>query len=670
MARRLAPFLIAMAVLPASIPVAAQSPDADVGVRLTSFAPWAALDRPLSLGLEVANAGQVPLEDVRVRLTIHERVRNRSSLRASLNGRPLGDVLAVTTEGLDHPVAPGGVAALSIQRDLAPLATAFRAGRAQSGVYPIEIRVQAGGRTKTRRFGAFVFLAVPPETPLNLVWVVPIHRPIASDAQGAYDRSALARDLLEDGVVRRTVEILAAHPASPLTLAPTGVLLDQLADVSDGFASKTSPGRLEQVGPEDPLARAAAELLGAFRSAAAAPAFELATTPYARADLISLVAAGLRLDAGRQITVGRRRVSELLGRDPTASLLVSARHRADSRTAPSLGALGVQRLILTPSTLPGRREQRFGPDRPVEVTGAAGARFQALLVDPPVQERLQGPTDDPVLTAQAVLAETAAAFFELPALAGERLIVLGTETLPRPTVARPLLDALAQAPWIRMRTASAAADALPPQEEPRPLELDTRAAPEHLAQAGAARRMVDRLDRVVESPEAEIERLDRLVLASESADFRGTPGLGSALARAARGRAERTLAQIRVPSRQVTLTSRAGRLPVTVLNDTGYTVRLRVRLDSAKVAFPSGASRTIRMDGKLQTLTFALEARAAGSFPIVVNLETPDGEDVIGTGQVIVRSTAVSAVTLMVISGGALFLLGAWVRRALTRRRP
>ena len=40
----------------------------------------------------------------------------------------------------------------------------------------------------------------------------------------------------------------------------------------------------------------------------------------------------------------------------------------------------------------------------------------------------------------------------------------------------------------------------------------------------------------------------------------------------------------------------------------------------------------------------------------------------VGSGEILVRSTAVSAVTFMATAGGALFLLVAWARRALSRR--
>ena len=191
-------------------------------------------------------------------------------------------------------------------------------------------------------------------------------------------------------------------------------------------------------------------------------------------------------------------------------------------------------------------------------------------------------------------------------------------------------------------------------------------------QARAARRTVDLLGPVVEAPDL-LATLNRKIMIAESIDYgRSRQNVAVAFARSARTTAEATLAGIKVPPRRVTLTSRGGRVPVTVVNETGYTIRVRVRLDSAKVAFPEGASRRVTVEGRpdrqsLSTVTFDLEARAAGSFPIEVKIETPDGSRQIGTGQLLVRSTAVSAVAFAATAGGVLFLVGAWARRAVKR---
>ena len=655
-------------------PVAAQPAD-DVAVRMTGFAPWTAPDRPLFVTLAITNGGAAPLDDVAIRLTVRDRVRSRSALRVALDREPQGEILAVTTEELNDQLDPGETATVTIQRDLGSLANAFLPGRGGSGVYPLTIRVQAAGQTIAERSGAFVFLSQAPETQLNMVWVVPLHRATAVDPTGTYDRARLAGELLANGSIRSMVEIIERHITAGLTLAPSGLLVDQLHDVSNGFDARLENGGRVAVPATDPIAVAAGELLNRLRAAAAAPAFELATAPYARADLGQLVSADMALDAGKQITAGRDSVRLHLGRETNPVLLANAAYRADARSAPALAALGAEILLLDPARLREIPEGRFGnPDRPEEVR-ASGRSFGALLVDAPARERMQSRTDDPVLTAMGVFAEAAVTYFEVPGLATARTFVLATDSMPSPAIAGPLADALSQSPWLRLRTPTSifTDTTLAPSGEPLRLAANNETTPERLTLARTARRAVDVMRPVVEAPEL-IAELERRILIAESIDYaRPTDGRGAAFARSARATADATLGAIRVPARRVTLTSRGGRVPVTVVNDTGYTIRVRLRLDSAKVAFPEGASRRVTVEGRpdrqtLSTVTFDLEARAAGSFPIEVRIESPDGEFRIGTGQLLVRSTAVSAVAFAATAGGVVFLLGAWGRRAYVKR--
>ena len=665
---------VVVVVLSLSLPAGAQ-PSSEIRTRVTGFSGWASPDRPLGLSIEVANAGTTPLEDVAVRLIIRERVRSRSALRAALDGKSSGQELASTTEQLDEPIAPGGKATISVQRDLGSLATSFRSGRAINGVYPMDILVRAGGHNVAERPTAFVFLASQPEAPLNLVWVMPVHRPLASDARGVYARTTIERELAVGGRIHTIIDVLSKHPTAPLTLVPSGLFVDQLLDLSNGFHARTDRG-VQSVAADDPLARAAADLLDRLRAAAGAPAFELATPTYGRASIAALVSAGLAADAVRQVESGRERMTTVLGRAPSTALVVDGAYTVDARSARTLATLGAKTLVVDPVSLASPVEGRFGPER-VEDIRTSRNSFDGLLLDTPIRDRLELPSEDPVLSAMGVAAETAAAYLEQPALGAGRMLVVTTRSMPEPVVTAPLLDILSQAPWIQMRTASNAAanTLLRPAGESVRLDAGASSSSARFTQARGARHALETLDRILVRPSGveETARLDRLILVSESADYSARPGTAVGLARAARERAQRILREISVQQRRVTLTSRGGRVPVTVINATGYTIRLRVRLDSQKVRFPEGASRHIQVPGRergvsIGTIEFEARARAAGSFPVVVRLESTSG-DAVGSGQIQVNSSAVSAVTFMATAGGALFLAGAWARRSWSRRR-
>jgi hypothetical protein len=302
------------------------------------------------------------------------------------------------------------------------------------------------------------------------------------------------------------------------------------------------------------------------------------------------------------------------------------------------------------------------------VRGAAGSSFTALLIDREVADRLNATPQDRVVVAQDVLAETAAAWNELPALASQRLLVIAPRDSPAPSTTAALLTGLSSAPWITLRTATDALAALPPEGPAVRLPIARPTGGALLAALLRARRALATIDAVMPQALAQRDAIRRLLLSAESDDWAASPQHAISLAGAAMHRATAILTRVRTPNRHVTLTSRGGLVPVTILNDTGVPVRLQVRLESSKLVFPRGARQVVRIPGRVRTLSFSAEARAAGAFPIAVLLLTPDGEHALGRGVIVVRSTAVSAVTLMATGGGALFLLAAWGRR-LRRER-
>lgn len=119
----------------------------------------------------------------------------------------------------------------------------------------------------------------------------------------------------------------------------------------------------------------------------------------------------------------------------------------------------------------------------------------------------------------------------------------------------------------------------------------------------------------------------------------------------------------------VTLTSRRGTVPVTVINRARYEVRVKISLSSAKLDFPDGASRVVTVSPKGDTFTFVTEAISTGSFPMTVRLTSPDGRVSFAPAEVLVRSTAANIPALALTLGALIFLLLWSSRGVLLRRR-
>lgn len=658
----------AVAALVLATGAAAQSPPPGpvAEVVIESFTPFNDADTPFEFRIGIRNAGSVPIEEARVRLTIFQRVLSRSSLRASLDGRPQGDVLAATTEQLAEEIAPAGGTTVTVTRSLGALANAFRARRGIGGVYPVEIEVRGSDDTLWTGHAAIVYLPAAPQSRLNLAWILPFHHPPMLEPDATYPAETVDAALGPGGTLAAAASTIPRAAAAGATLVPSGVTLDELAELADGY-TRREQGRTLRAEAGDAVPKAAAAAIDAIRAAAAAGA-EIASSPYARADLVSLVHGDLTSDAGRQVSAGFDRVRDRLGQAPTTKVFVPADLRIDSRAAATVAGLGMRALVLDAGLTP-ERTGVFGPDRPVTVSGRGGTRLQALPADAPIRERLEAAAgSDAILVAQSVLAETASAWLERPALAAGRALVVATATTPAAPLIAALAERLGSAPWLETMPASRLLEAVPADEDPQPLALGGLDNRTWAQTVRTARRAVEILRRVLVEPGNAAEDLDALVLAAESADWSfGARSL--ALARAAKTAADGIVGKIRTAGRHVTLTSRRGRLPVTILNDTGFAIRLRIRLRAVKVAFPDGAERDVEVPGRSETLTIPARALAAGAFPVEVEMRTFDGAYPIGGDELVVRSTAVSLVALVVIGGGGLVLVVAWFRRGRGRRR-
>jgi len=647
------------------------SPEPAADVAVTSFTPHTDLTTPFRFEIRLTNTGTVPIEDARIRLTVYQRVLSRSALRASLDGRPQTREEGTISEPLTEPIMSGRTVTASVERDLAQISGIFSARRSpRAGVYPVRIRAEGSDRELWTGYSAIVFFPAPPEERINITWILPVHHEALFDGDDTYPGAGVDRALGPAGSLTPTLAAAADASSLRVTYAPSGLLADQLADLADGFARRDGERRAESVAT-DAIPRAAAASIDALGEAMAKSSVELAAAPYSRADVVSLIHAEMAADVGKQVAFGLQSVTETFGRTPNVSVFVPAGLRIDSRAAAAVAGFGVRSVVMDPDVLP-PQPGPFGPDRPVRVSGRGGVRLDALLADEAIRDHLEKASEpdggDPVLLAQSALAETASAWLERPTSADGRAIVIATATTPKAEAIRTLTAGLAAAPWVTMRSASELLGVVPPVEDPVPLPLGNIGPRSEMQTLQTARRAIEILSRVIVEPAGPAADLDRLVLAAESADWAGTD-TGSALARSAKDAADRIVGKIEAAPRRVTLTSRTGQLPVTILNDTGYIVAVQVRLLSSKVDFPEGDRLTVQVPGRSQTIAVPAKALAAGAFGVRIELRTPDGTYPIGGDDLVVRSTAVSAVALIAVGGGAAVLIAAWFRRGGKRRR-
>jgi hypothetical protein len=130
------------------------------------------------------------------------------------------------------------------------------------------------------------------------------------------------------------------------------------------------------------------------------------------------------------------------------------------------------------------------------------------------------------------------------------------------------------------------------------------------------------------------------------------------------------LSGIRTESKRVTLTDRRSEIPLSFRNDTDRDVTVKVTLESSKLSFPDGNTRTIVLPAGRNTQEgFEVEARASGTFTMRVSISSADGNLAVGAPAVITVSSAVFGSVGTFVTLGAVAFLALWWAHHLWRSR-
>ncbi|HXP14563.1 MAG TPA: DUF6049 family protein, partial [Actinomycetes bacterium] len=245
---------------------------------------------------------------------------------------------------------------------------------------------------------------------------------------------------------------------------------------------------------------------------------------------------------------------------------------------------------------------------------------------------------------------------------------------------RSLVRGLGAAPWLRVQPASTLAAKVPqgPAESERRLATVTAAdvaaglPRSYLNRVEQTRAQLDSFRRAVgnDFQPADGSSFERdLLLVAESSDWRPASARrrGRGFIRAVDVGIKAVYRHVTVITTPVTLTARRGKIPITVANGSAERVTVVLRLTSPKVDLPGTSEPFVLEPRRRTTQLLQVGTRATGTFPIRVDVLTPDGEVRIAGGDIRLTSTAFNRVALA-LTGGAAGVLLLWWRFGRRRR--
>ena len=621
---------------------------------LPGFAVGAAPQPRPTLSLTSQSPGVKDPSAVELVLNTHARLTSRSAFGLTLQDRPVGALLDVTSTPLDDlGVDPNGnfTASLSFQDPT----LAREPGRlllTQDGVYPLRVELrEKGGGNVLDRFTTHIpyFPANRTGPKLDLSWIVPVHAPPSIRPDGTH-KLTNAHDL-------QTLAQALEASAVPLVIAPTPETVEALSASSDS---------------------AAAAALTSLRRGAARR--QVVTGPYVPANLPQLIAGGLESEADQEVQRGAERLSQLL-KVPVDTTSWVSEEPLDDASMSRLRDLGVTQVALPDASLT-PLQARLTLARPYLLDARQGRRQQAVSIDDGLAAHFRNEGNQ-VLEAHRFLADLAVLYFDQPG-GQPRGVVAFTPRSWRPD--RAFLDTvmggLTDNPVIDPVTLTnlfGGVDKLRGNNG-SPLVRRLVGAPRNVSLPAAAtrtaRQRLTTFRSIVDDGNPVYDLLDEQLLTANSADLRSSRQ--RTYVSGVERLVDRELGRIQTPAGgSIRLTARGGQIPVTFRNSTGYPVHVVATVRSDKLEFPGGGgshplneiTRKLDLIRRNETVRFAVQTRASGAFPLLVTLQSPDGSLVVSHTQITVRSTAASGVGLLLSAAAGLFLLAWWGRHALHGRR-
>ena len=529
-----------------------------------------------------------------------------------------------------------------------------------SGVYVIGVDVLATLPDGPRVFVASARTTVPVDIdvmqplPVAALWPVAATPSLLIDGRQLDDD--LAGQISPGGRLERLVRTATGTPVT-WTVDPD--LVDGVASMVDGYQTADPPA--SGVGAAD-----AAGFL-ALLSSAIGPSADVVQIPAADPDVGGMLASGMSTDAVEAAaadSAADRSVSDLLGRSVRPVAWLADRPVNDAMLV-AYDEAGVTTMIVNAASV------EPSPQAPRVELGLAQGSVQAPRSGVvPAELPLVG-TDpsvaDDVETRARFLAHTA-----LLATDGSPGMVMAPALrwAPEPAVPGALLGAWQSTPWVL----PVSLDQLPVADESVTLLADVTVPP-------VDSRLTDTLDRLaqdvvrllplfVEPPVAQVE-VPRTAARVASAAWRQQPDRAVRYATAQEASiatAERQISLVLSPS--ITLSSRSGRFPITLVNSSAEDVVVGVDFASQNTSRlrVEPIEPVVLTAGEKRTVTATALASANGRVPVTATLVTTQGSPVGTAAATSVDVTNVGALGWTVIALGAALFGVAVLRSRLAAR--
>ncbi len=528
----------------------------------------------------------------------------------------------------------------------------------RNGVYPVNIQLRHAGRTDAlATLTTFAIkLSTNVDEPLRFTWLWPVYSPPPRAPMGP--DTSLRADLSQDQQSQGRLATLARVAST--TPSPISLLV-----VPDTFS------RVRKLSQNDPAASTVANSL--VTTSRTHPVYS-GSYSHVDSDAWSAIAT----EADRQFAGAEEVMKTEFGTFDTKIQVAPGPYVATSALQ-TMEAHGAQAVVVEPSAVTVPRGS-FSVNQPFHVDKLNDMRI--LRADPNLPNDLTA-AGGPTASSQQLLADLTMIYLDEPSqIRGTVLMPPWDWSAPESTLSASL-SRLANAPHVRLLSAENLLNEVPDARSSqgklrtlpltRPNAVPTSAAMAMYNQSIQASSQLSQLEQLVADPDGpahrELADLNTTVLESVDSTLI-TDGTSAAYSRHVTDATTAKFKSIQLPNqRELTLTSRHATLPVSIHNNSGLSLRLKVTLSSPGITFPNGNETILTVSSQSATTEFAIDTPSTGTYPIKIRVTSPDDQILLTQGRVLVQSTAANGVAIALTVGSISFLGVWWIVHARRRRK-
>lgn len=596
-------------------------------------------------------------------------------LASTLGGPWSGAVAAVEVRGPGSPMAGGSDWPVVARAEL-PLGDPSGALEAvltlpaedlpTPGAYLLTAVVTAdGGKSMSAELWVGRVSNLPGRADVVVVWPLAVgsHRdPDGVFADGVVQRAVVPR-AGDDGSLFGLFKAVEEYPEWRMTLAVEPLLLAQIRDLADGYDALDADGRVEQIAAGDGPAAFAEQTLATFRDVASLDGVQVIPSPYALPALPVLAREGWD-DGFEQMQLGKLELQSTLELPaiPDASYAPGL-----DVTTDSLGAFSRASIDYVVARADVARDLAEAPAdrrRPVRVQNRENDRLTLLFADEELRTALAPPWD---------VGRFAAALAATLAQGGYEGAVVATPadeySLPPASFISGVGELLQSSAWIRTRTLEDVITDTPPDTRPIFLSryggyVEGYTARSHLDGLRAAHAAVAALTGAADSDRAPLDPLRRLLFEAESRYWL-VAGKDPAVANLGLAYTDRISAAVAAEfdkvdvagDKSVIIVGNDGRVPIAVVNRTGYPLDVRIVLGGESIEFAEGRELDVSL-GLQETILDVPVVLSKGKTDMTVEIKA--GDLVVDTETIQVRAIAVGPVVAWGVAIVSLLVLIGW----------